>query len=466
MNYELRIALRYLFRGQQSRRSLVGAGISLLVMALGVYLVISSGGSSAIGVIALVLGMLATTLFSLLSFFSVFTTVSVLGVVLGVAALTVVLAVTTGFQQQFREKVLGVNAHVIVQSTSLLFKNYREVEEIARNIDPDVKEVQPFIFAQMLVTRGNGSESGGVSIKGVDPHRVTGVLDIQQHMIEGSVDSLKKETVEGEPAPIIMGRELAYKLKAQMGDELTVVAPLSNVDMNTWTVTGEPPRTRKFVVSGIFYSGFNEYDRLLMYVSLSEAQALQGQGDQVLGVELKVRDVDRAKQIADKLERALGSGEYNVQDWHELNRNLFTALTLQKIALLVILTLIVLVATFNVVSSLIMMVIKKTRAIAILKSMGATSSSIGRIFQSVGLVIGAVGTCLGLTIGLTICTVVSRYGYKLDPKVYLIDRLPIVVEPLEVVLVVVITMLISGVVAIFPAAKASSLRPVEGLRFD
>ena len=466
MSYELRIALRYLFRSQQSRRSMIGALISLVVLGVGVYLVVTSSGSSAVGVITLVVGILATTVFSLLSFFSVFTTVSVLGVVLGVAALTVVLAVTTGFQKQFREKVLGVNAHVIVQSTSLLFKNYREVEEIAKNIDPQVKAVQPFIFAQMLVTRGKGENSGGASIKGVDPERVTTVLDIEQHMVEGSVDSLKDEPEEGQPANIIVGRELAYKLKAKVGDELTVVAPLSNVDMNTWTVTGEPPHTRKFVISGIFYSGFNEYDRLLMYVALSEAQALQGQGDQVLGVELKIEDVDRAKEIADKLEEELGPGEYNVQDWHELNRNLFAALTLQKIALLVILTLIVLVATFNVVSSLIMMVIKKTRAIAILKSMGATSTSVSRIFQTVGLIIGAVGTTLGLTIGLTICTVVAQYGYKLNPKVYLIDRLPIVVEPLEVVLVAVITMIISGVVALFPATKASSLRPVEGLRFD
>lgn len=466
MSYELRIALRYLFRSQQSLRALLGAGLSLLLLGVGVYLVLTSSGTSAVGVITLIVGMLATTLFSLLSFFSVFTTVSVLGVVLGVAALTVVLAVTTGFQQQFREKVLGVNAHVIVQSTSLLFKNYREVEKVAREIDPEVKAVQPFIFAQMLVTRGKGEKSGGVSIKGVDPHRVTGVLDIEQHMVEGSVDSLKDEPEEGQPANIIIGRELAYKLKAKMGDVLTVVAPLSNVDMNTWTVTGDPPRTRKFIVSGVFYSGFNEYDRLLMYVSLKEAQELQGQGDQVLGVELKVENVERAKEIADKLEQKLGPGEYNVQDWHELNRNLFAALTLQKIALLVILTLIVLVATFNVVSSLIMMVIKKTRAIAILKSMGATSASVSRIFQTVGLIIGAVGTSLGLTIGLTICTVVARYGYKLDPRVYLIDRLPIQVEPSEVVLVAAITMVISGVVALFPAAKASSLRPVEGLRFD
>lgn len=439
------------------------AGIAL--MLLGVTLLVASGGDSPIGVVTLVAGMLATVVFTLLSFFSVFTTVSTLGVVLGVAALTVVLAVTTGFQQQFREKVLGVNAHVIIMKNTTDFAEYRDVMEVARNIDEQVLSVQPFIFVEMLVTRGKG-ELSGVAIKGVDPERVTTVLDLQKHMIEGSVESLAEPVDEGQPAPIIMGRELARKLKARVGDDVTVVAPLSNLDMDTFTSKGEAPKTRKYIVSGIFYSGFDEYDRRLMYISLSEAQELLGQRDQVMGVELKVVDVDRAKDIADNIEEALGGAPYVVQDWHELNRNLFTALTLQKIALLIILTLIIVVATFNMVSALTMMVFDKTREIAILKSMGATSGSIRNIFLAVGIAIGAVGTVLGLSIGLTLCKVVSDYGYRLDPKVYLIDRLPIVVNPSEVVLVAVITMIISIVATLFPSRRASSFRPVEGLRYD
>jgi lipoprotein-releasing system permease protein len=466
MYYELHIALRYLFRGSGSRRlSLIGVGAGVAAIALGIYLVLASGGSSAVGVILLGSGMLMTTVFALLSVFSVLMTVSVFGVVLGVASLIVVLSVTTGFQQQFREKVLGVNAHVIIMKNTLDFSEYREVENTARDIDPEVIAVQPFIFREMLVTRGQGELSGGVAIKGVDPARVTQVLDLQKHMEEGSVASLAVEPEEGKPAAIILGRELAYKLKAELGDELTVVEPLSNFDLDTWTITGAAPKTRKFVVSGIFYSGFDEYDRRLMYISLKEAQELWGQGDQVLGVELKVMNVDRAKEIADRLEDVLGP-EYGVQDWHELNRNLFTALTLQKIALLTTLTLIIIVATFNVVSSLIMTTIKKTREIAILKSMGATSTSIGRIFQTIGLTIGVIGTSVGLIIGLTLCSLVSEYGYRLDPKVYLIDRLPISVNPWEVVLVAALTMVICGVVTLFPSTMASMLRPVEGLRHD
>src|SRR5688572_26596746 len=290
--------------------------------------------------------MLASTLFLLLSFFSVFVTVSVLGVVLGVAALTVVLAVTTGFQAQFREKVLGVNAHVIIQKNTADFRNYKWVEEVAMNIDDDVVAVQPFIFVEMLVTRGKGQLSG-VAIKGVDPARVGQVLDIDKHMLDGaSVSALSLKRTDREPAPIILGKELARKLaggaqdfdpKSMIGQKVTVVAPLSNVDPDTWTSTGEAPKTREFVIAGVFYSGFDEYDRRLMYVSLEEAQELLGQKDTVMGVELKVRDVSRASEIADKLEDELGGGPYVVQDWHELNKNLFTALTLQKIALVVFL---------------------------------------------------------------------------------------------------------------------------------
>ncbi|WP_428268122.1 ABC transporter permease [Haliangium sp.] len=463
--FELKIGWRYLYRGRPERNLMVGAGVGLAVILLGVYLLLTSGGSSPVGVVTVITGMLGTSVCLLLAFFSVLTSVSVLGVVLGVAALTVTLAVATGFQAEFRDKVLGVNAHVIVMKSTTDFPEYRKVEELARTIDPEVRAVQPFIFEEMLVTRGQGKQSG-VAIKGVDPARVAQVLDLQKHMVEGDIDSLAAETEPGAPAPIILGRELARKLDAGLGDELTVVAPLSNIDFDTWTATGGAPVTRTFVVGGIFYSGFAEYDQRLMYISLHEAQELRGQGDRVLGVELKVDDVDRAREIADKIEAALGGPPYVVQDWYELNRNLFTALTLQKVVLLIILTLIIVVATFNVVSNLTMMVIDKTREVAILKSMGATSASVAWVFQVVGLAIGGVGTVWGLGIGLTVCAVVERYGYRLDPKVYLIDHLPIVVQPFEVVLIAVITMAISAVAAFFPSAKASALHPVEGLRYE
>jgi lipoprotein-releasing system permease protein len=464
--YELRIGLRYLYRGKGSRRLALGCAASAVVALLAGIAFFATGASSGIAVIALASGIIATLTFALLYFLSVFTTVSILGVVLGVAALTVVLAVTTGFQKEFREKVLGVNAHIIIMKNTGDFREYRRIEKLAYEIDPRVVAVQPFIFVEMLVTRGKG-ELSGVAIKGVDPEKTTSVLDLHKHMRVGSVEALAERPGEGDLPPIIVGEVLMDKLKAQVGDEVTVVAPLSNVDPDTWTTKPEAPRSKKFRIAGMFYSGFDEYDRRLMYIHIADAQSLSfGGQDQVMGVELKVTNVDQAREIALKLDEELGGPPYTVQDWHQLNRNLFTALTLQKIALVIVLTLIIAVATFNMVSALTLMVIDKTREIAILKSMGATSGGIARIFQVVGLTIGGIGTAFGLAIGLALCNVVSRYNYHLDPKVYLIDRLPIEVIPFEVVLVGGITMAISAAATLFPSAKASALTPVEGLRYD
>ena len=438
---------------------------SLLVTLIGLLALQLGDAGNTAGVLAFIVGLISTAVFGLLSVFSVFTSVSVLGVALGVAALTIVLAVTTGFQKQFRDKVLGVNAHVIVLKSQATFAEYRDVMKTAREIDPDVLAVQPFIFAEMLVTRGKG-ELSGVAIKGIDPTLVRGVLDLDKHMIAGTVDSLAKVPGPGELPPIIMGKELAHKLKAKVGDDVTVVVPLSNIDFDTWRAKSSAPRTRKFRVTGIFYSGFDEYDRRLMYTALGDTQDLVGRGDQVMGVELKVKDVDRAAEIAEHLEKALGGPPYQVQDWYELNHNLFTALNLQKLALVIILTLIIVVAAVNMVSALTMMVTDKTREIAILKSMGATNGGISMTFQFVGIAIGGVGTIIGVGIGLAVCYVVGSYGYHLDPKVYLIDRLPIEVRPLEVLIVAGITMAISIIATVFPATSASSLRPVEGLRYD
>jgi lipoprotein-releasing system permease protein len=468
VRYEIRIGWRYLYGGKRDRMMQLLAGCSIAGVMLGVIMLYLSGGGNPYGVLTLVLCMLAVAVFVLLSVFSVFVSVSVLGVALGVAALTAVLAITSGFQQQFRDKVLGVNAHVIVLKSQATFAEYRDVMRTAQDVDPDVLAVQPFIFAEMLVTRGKG-EISGVAIKGIDPKLVKGVLDLEKHMVEGSVDSLDRPPAPPDDKslpPIIMGKELAHKLKAKVGDVVTVVVPLSNIDFDTWRAKSSAPRTRKFKVTGIFYSGFDEYDRRLMYTALKDTQDLVGRGDQVMGVELKVKDVDRAEEIARKLEDALGGPPFQVQDWYELNHNLFTALKLQKLVLIIILALIICVASVNMVSALTMMVTDKTREIAILKSMGGSSGSVAQVFQVVGIAIGGAGTIIGVVIGVATCYVMSNYGYHLDPKVYLIDRLPIEVKPLEVLLVVGVTLVISIVATLVPARSAASLRPVEGLRYD
>jgi lipoprotein-releasing system permease protein len=449
--YELRIGWRYLYSGQHDRFMLTAAAVSALVAIAGLVVMLTSGSGSPIGVLMLVVGMISASVCTLLAVFSVFTSVSVLGVVLGVAALTIVLAVTTGFQQQFRDKVLGVNAHVIVLKSQATFAEYRDVMDTAMHIDPDVIAVQPFIFAEMLVTRGKG-ELSGVAIKGVDPKLVKGVLDLESHMEQGSIDALGERRKAGALPPVILGKQLAHDLDANLGDDVTVVV-------------GMTARSIHFRVSGIFYSGFDEYDRHLMYAALADVQALIGHGDQVMGVEMKVVDVERAEAIGKHLQAVLGDA-YDVQDWHHLNENLFTALVFQKLALVIILTLIIIVATVNMVSALTMMVTDKTREIAILKSMGSTSASVARVFLVLGLAIGGVGTVLGVGIGLATCYATSAYGYHLDPKVYLIDRLPIDVRSLEVAVVAGITLAISLIATLPPSRSAAALTPVEGLRYD
>ncbi|MSP17356.1 MAG: ABC transporter permease [Myxococcales bacterium] len=469
--WELFVGWRYLYRGKRSRRVLVGLAASLAVLAAGVAWTYGLGQPSPVGVLVLTAGAIGAVVSSLLCLLTVFTTVSVVGVVLGVASLTVVLSVTSGFQAAFRDKVLGVNAHVLVMKNSQDFHEYRAVEARAKAL-PGVLAVQPFVFMEMLVTRGKG-ELSGVAIKGVDPARVGTVLDLPQHMIDGEVSALAVREPGREP-PIILGKVLAEKLNAKRGDVVTIVSPLSGRDParepTDWRLVGGPPRTRKFQIAGIFYSGFDEYDRRLMYIDIREAQDFLGQGDVVMGVELRLANVEQARATAHALDRQLEQelprASFVVMDWQKLNENLFAALRAQKVVLLVLLTLIILVAAFNMVAALTMMVFDRTKEIAILKSMGGSSGGVARVFLVVGTVIGGVGTALGLALGLLLCSVVSRYGYALDPRVYLIDRLPIRVNPEEVVLVGAITIVICVLTTLYPVYRASSLRPVDGLRYD
>ena len=446
MRYELLISWRY-FRGDKTNRlMLLGAVAGVLIALVGAGLLLASCATS-LAIVLVEVGLLAAVVFALLALFSVITAVSVLGVALGVASLISVLAVTSGFQREFRDRVLGVHAHVIVMKQTT-FGEYRDVMRTAQHIDPDVLAVQPFILTEMLATRGQG-ELSGVVVKGVDPALVRSVLDLEEHMIEGTIDALAADG--GALPPIIIGKQLAQKLDAHVGDTLTVVAP--------------PTRTQRFRVAGIFYSGFDEYDRRFTYVSLREMQRLVGGSDDVMGVELKVKDIDRTGAIVAKLQAALGPS-YQVQDWYETNENLFTMLNLQKLVLVIILTLIVIVAAVNMVSSLTLVVTDKTREIAILKAMGARSPTVARLFQCLGLSIGSLGTAIGVGVGLLTCYLVDAHGFRLDPKVYMIDRLPIEVRPLEVILVAAIAIAISVVATWVPARAAAALRPVDGLRYD
>ena len=460
MSYEKLIGWRYLYRQPWSN---IQVFLILFMAFVGVTVLsalfwLQSGRPPTVTVLTFTIGLVGMIVVGVVRFFSIFTSVSVFGVVLGVSALTIVMSVTSGFQEAFKDKVLGVNAHILVMRND--FIGYRDAQKTAE-AEPGVVAVQPFIFVEMLITRGKG-ELSGIALKGVDPARLSSVLDLPRHMIEGRADVLSQR---GDEPAVIIGRELAQKLKASVGDKVTLVLPITGGDWRTWSARAGNARTRVFRVGGIFYSGFDEYDRRLVYISIGEAQDFLGEGDIVTGIELKVANVDHARAIARALEKKLGD-PFTIVDWRELNNNLFTALTIQKIALLIFMMLIIVVAAFNMVAALTMMVLDKVKEIAILKSMGATSSGIARLFQVVGMTIGGIGTVLGLGLGLILCKVVGRYGYPLDPKVYLIDQLPIAVDPFEVALVGALTLLICFVATLYPALKASGLRPVEGLRYE
>lgn len=473
---ERAIGWRYLFRRRRSRTVLVGTAIlGVLAVGLPTLFLLTQGtpGSPSRTLLLLLTEpvLILFVIFLLLNFFSALTTVSILGVFLGVASLMVVLSVTSGFQEEFQNKVLGVNSHVIVLKYGINFSEYRDVASKVEKL-PHVKAAAPFTFNEMMIA--HGSSLSGVLVKGILPGESTRVLDIEQRMIEGDVGALETKTVGLAPPgasddnlpTMLLGRELAKKLKAKPGDRVRLVAPLADLDPSLWTAESRIPKTKDFRVAGVFYSGFDEYDRRLVYIHLRDGQLLTGGGDAVTGVEMRIDDIYASARVSAEIERALAGAPYRVIDWRELNHNLFTALKMQKFALAILLTLIILVAAFGIVATLTMLVIDKSQEIAILKSMGMRSSAVARVFQAAGLTVGALGVVAGIAHGLILCVLMRHYQYQLDPRVYLIDHLPVRIDVGDILLTALITLAICLVATIYPAARAASLRPVEGLRYE
>lgn len=395
---------------------------------------------------------------------SVITSIAVLGVALGVAALVTVLSVTSGFQEAFQEKVLGVNAHVLVMKQGIDFREYRDVMKTAEEI-PEVTAVAPFLFNEMMVS--SGADRAIVLVKGVDPDRSGAVLDVEKYMTAPKGADLDLLRPKPNKLPgAILGSELAEKLKIKIGDHIKLTSPLSTLDSTAWSSQGQSPKSQNFEVAGIFNAGFDEYDRRLVYVELSKAQGFFDHGDVVIGVEMKIKEISQAPAVAQALQDKLQNHLYNTIDWHELNEDLFEALTIQKVVLATILGIIILVAAINIIGTLHMTVYDKTREIAILRSMGSTSGDILWIFLTEGMVIGAVGTAVGLVLGYFVCVGLSFYEFPLDPKVYLIHELPVKMHPFEFFLTGQIAMIIAFVSTILPSVWATKLRPVEGLRYE
>lgn len=384
------------------------------------------------------------------------TVITVGGVAVGVMALLVVLSVMSGFQEDLQKKILGVSTHVVILDYTGSITGYKDVMEQAV-AHPDVVSASPFVLGQVMVSYAG--RASGVYMRGIDPALEVKTTEIENYMKKGSLHSLN-DNGEGLPG-IVLGAELATRLGAMIGDTLKVISPTGGIGP-----LGMIPRQRKFELKGIFEIGMFEYDSNLALTSLAQAQKFMGLGQDITGLELRVNDVYRAPEIGKELEGTLGQ-QYYTRDWIEMNRNLFAALKLEKLAMFVILTLIVLVAAFNIVSTQIMNVIEKEREIAILKAMGANRQSIMGIFMLQGFLIGLIGTVLGITAGWLCGYVLNEYQLiKLPADVYYLSHLTAKMKLTDFVAVSVSAVLISFAATLYPAWQASRLNPVEPLRYE
>jgi lipoprotein-releasing system permease protein len=386
-------------------------------------------------------------------FISLITWISVGGVALGVMALVVVLSVMTGFEEDLRDKILGTNAHVVVYPMGGTLRNpeavVREVEQV-----PGVVAATPFAMSQVMLMVGRSAQ--GAVFRGIDVESVGRATEIERFLVEGRLADLA-----GDVPGLLVGREMARNLGLFVGDVVQVVSPAGSP-----TPLGVLPRTRAFRVAGIFASGMYEYDTSFLFTALPTAQDYLRLGHDVHGIEVRTRDLYGAGKTARAVEARLGPG-YFTRDWMEMNRNLFSALKLEKIVMFVILALIVLVAAFNIAATLIMVVLEKARDIGILKSMGATGRSIRRIFMLEGLVIGGLGTGGGLLGGWVLCVLLKRYKFiDLPGDVYYIDTLPVVMKPEVFALVAVCAVALCFLATLYPSWQASRLDPVEILRYE
>jgi lipoprotein-releasing system permease protein len=465
------VGLRYLHRARRPRGARPALVTCALAAAVGFAIFFASRGrfraGETVGVVTVLLAALGCVGALLLRIFSVFTTVSTLGVVLGVASLVVVLAVTSGFEREFQDKVLALNAHLIVIPYGDVDIDSPEADRIVARLRgmPGVVRMAKFLFSAGEVMVGRI----GANLKGIDLEQ--GADDLRRALVKGRVDDLARPASctlpDGAATPrkdtedvgrIILGTELAHKLHTGVGSCISIMVPFSQTD-------GATPPSFRFKVVGLFRMGFNEYDTRLAYVSLADARKIASARGSVFGVELRFADPMTALRAGPEVKRRLDA-PYRVIDWKELNHNLFMALTMQKVILSLLLVLIIVVAAFNIIASLTMIVLSKVREIAILKSMGARASMVAGVFLVGGTTVGAVGTSLGIAYGLLVCLLARLYGYPLDPRVYLIGELPVQVTAGEVVAVAGATMAICFLATLYPSIRASRLRAVEGLRYD
>ena len=397
------------------------------------------------------------------TFISLITVISVLGVMIGVMTLNVVMAVMTGFEETLRDRLLGINAHIALLKSGDQLSEYKEL--LQRLVKEEgVVAASPAIYGQVMLT--SGSRVSGVVVRGVDPDRVNAVVDLQRYMKEGSIAGLTQQNpVQVQDRTImlpglIMGQRLAAQLGLFVGSPVQVVSPLGSP-----TAIGVIPKVRRFVVTGLLNTGMSEIDSTLVFMGLADAQKFFELGDAVSNIEIRVDDVNQSREIADRIQRQLGF-PYLTEDWTRLWPNLFSALQLEKTVYFLVLLLMVLIGAFNIISTLVMVVMEKRKDIAILMSMGATRASIRKIFLLKGLIIGVVGTTLGLLLGLLVCTLIAQYRFELPKDVFLISTVPVRIYFSNFMIVTLSSFIVCLLASIYPARQAAKLDPVEIIRYE
>ncbi len=392
------------------------------------------------------------------AFISVISWVAILGVALGVAALIVVLGVMNGFSSELRNKILGVNAHVIITSLEGTIRDHDRLVEQARQV-PGVAGAMPFLHSEVLLSSPLGVK--GVVLRGIDPDVAQGVITLVKDLVQGHVQALSDDDQPGRG--IIVGSELATRLGLRVGSPVNMLSPAGQR-----SAAGFSPSVKPFIVKGIFHTGMYEFDSSLAYVSIPAAQNVLGlREDVVSGLEIRLSDVYAAPRVAEGLHAALGGFPLHVRTWMEMNQSLFAALELEKTAMSVILAMIVLVGSFSIITTLVMLVMEKTKDIAVLVSMGADAKQVGRIFIILGTTIGTVGTLLGFGFGLLLCWLLERYQFiTLPMDVYLLDHLPVLLQWTDLVMIALAAMSMCFVATLYPARKASGLQPAEALRYE
>ena len=393
------------------------------------------------------------------AFVSLITVLSIAGVMVGVMALIVVIAVMNGFDNDLKTRILGGQSHIVLMRHGSAFTQYRQVIAEVEKIK-GVEAATPYIITQGML-RSKAAAVGAV-IRGIDPQTAGRVMKTLENVpLKNPSTKLNSSQAASEVPGIVLGKELARNLGVVEGDMIYLISPRGML-----SPIGQVPAMKQFKVTGFFVSGMYEYDQTFAFIDLKDAQKMLRMDDSVSGIDIRVKDIYKARGIAEKIISKLGF-PYWARDWMQMNKNLFRALKIERLVMAIILILIVLVAAFNIASSLIMLVMGKTRDIAILKAMGATTKSIRKIFVFSGMVIGSIGTFLGLCLGLLLCLLLKNYDiYELTGDIYYFTTtLPVKVEISWVIGIVSAAMLICFLATLYPAHQAAKLDPVEAIRY-